>query len=333
MANDLDIAGATGMGAAAGAATGAQIGSIVPGAGTAVGAGVGAVVGGVGSFNKAKQASQAEQAIMAQDPQELARLAEIDRIRKSIGAGTDPLTQQAISRSQQAGATTQQRIARVTGGDVGATIAGMTRAQAGTQAATNQAITASQQRLPFFENLGQQLRTRVSQRALEVGLLKRDQALAENAAKQKAASANLAGALGGLGNQQGIPQSGGGGGVPVSGSPMAQTPMQGGLDQNGLKATSSFTEPNAVGLNAGTPPSLQADFGAGNNLLPAGFGAGAQPQMQIANQGLNTPIQQVPIATAEMPSTPGFFPTEATRATPLIDPLMQTIGSTTSSGL
>ena len=98
---------------------------------------------------------------MAQDPQELARLAEIDRIRKSIGAGTDPLTQQAISRSQQAGATTQQRIARVTGGDVGATIAGMTRAQAGTQAATNQAITASQQRLPFFENLGQQLRTRV----------------------------------------------------------------------------------------------------------------------------------------------------------------------------
>lgn len=154
--------------------------------------------------------------IQAQDALELQRLAEINRIRKSIGAGTDPLTQQKIAQAQQTGASTQGRLARSTGGNVGATIAALTRAQRGTQAATNQALAQTQQRLPFFENLSQQLSTRISQRSLELGLQKRDQRLAEKAASARARNANMAGAIGlagnaanGLGNQQQAPSGGG----------------------------------------------------------------------------------------------------------------------------
>jgi len=204
------VGGSAAKGALGGAATGAQIGSMVPGVGTAIGAAVGAVAGGVSSGIKANKAKKADERIQAQDPRELARLAEINRIRKSIGAGTDPLTQQQINQARQTGASTQGNIARVTGGNVGATVTGFTRAQRGTQAATNQAVAGAQQRLPFFENMAQQLNTRISQRALEVGLLRRDQAMAEKAADQKAASANIAGAIGALG---GMPKAGAGAGA------------------------------------------------------------------------------------------------------------------------
>ena len=204
------VGGSAAKGTLGGAATGAAIGSMVaPGIGTFIGAGVGAVAGGVSSGIKANKAKKADERIQAQDPRELARLAEINRIRKSIGAGTDPLTQQQINQARQTGASTQGNIARVTGGNVGATVAGLTRAQRGTQAATNQALAQSQQRLPFFENMAQQLNTRISQRALEVGLMRRDQAMAEKAADQKAASANISGAIGALG---GIPKLGAGAG-------------------------------------------------------------------------------------------------------------------------
>lgn len=156
-------------------------------------------------FEKKNQNSE----VQAQDALELQRLAEINRIRKSIGAGTDPLTQQKIAQAQEVGASTQGRLARSTGGNVGATIAALTRAQRGTQAATNQALAQTQQRLPFFENLSQQLSTRISQRSLELGLQKRDQRLAEKAASARARNANMAGAIGmagnasnGFGNQQ-----------------------------------------------------------------------------------------------------------------------------------
>ena len=199
------VGGSAAKGALGGAAMGAKIGSMIPipGVGTAVGAAVGAVAGGISSGMKANKAKKADEAIQAQDPRELARLAEINRIRKSIGAGTDPLTQQQIQQARQTGASTQGNIARVTGGNVGATVAGLTRAQRGTQAATNQALAQSQQRLPFFENMAQQLNTRISQRALEVGLMRRDQAMAEKAAANKAASANIAGAIGAFGGMSG----------------------------------------------------------------------------------------------------------------------------------
>lgn len=239
MATDLQMAGATAKGAMSGGMTGAQIGSMVPGVGTAVGAGVGAAVGGVGSFLKERNARQADKAVTSQDPAELRRLAEIDRIRKSIGAGTDPLTQQKVKEAQKTGAGTQEKIKRVTGGDIGATVAGLTKAQRGTQNATNQALAGAQTRLPFFENLAQQLKTRVSQRSLELGLMRRDQAMAERAQAGKEAAANLSGALGYMMNKQGMP---GTGTTPSVTSPTSTVPSQ------APQATSAYTEPNQVDI-------------------------------------------------------------------------------------
>jgi hypothetical protein len=216
------VGGSAAKGALGGAGSGLAIGAnpllmgATGGLSAPVGAAVGAIVGGVSSGIKANKAKKADEAIQAQDPMELARLAEINRIRKSIGAGTDPLTQNAIRVAQQTNASTQGNIARVTGGNVGATVTGLTRAQRGTQAATNQAVAGAQQRLPFFENMAQQLNTRISQRALEVGLMRRDQAMAEKAADQKAASANIAGAIGAAGSMKG-----GGAGAGPSQPPLA----------------------------------------------------------------------------------------------------------------
>ena len=212
---------AAGTGALSGGMTGAKIGSLVPGVGTAAGAAVGAAIGGISSGMKAKKAADANNAIQAQDSQELARLAEIDRIRKSIGAGTDPLTQQQLGVNQQVGATTQGRIGRSTGGAVGDTVTGLLRAQKGTQAANNQALAGSQQRLPFFENMGQQLRTRISQRALELGLQQRDQAMAEKAAQQKAVMNNISGALGAAANAGAL------GGAANAGAGISAAPVTG----------------------------------------------------------------------------------------------------------
>ncbi len=194
-----------------------------------------------------------ERGIQAQDPIELQRLAAIDRIRKSIGAGTDPLTQQAISRAQQTGASTQQRLARATGGSVGATIAALTRAQRGTQAATNQAIAGAQQRLPFFENLGQQLGTRISQRSLEIGLLNRAQSLAENAQAAKERAANIGGAVSVFSNARN-----------AQGVTNFQTPQ--GFD-SGFSGGKAGIQDGSVGFDASQPPSLNTDFGVGNNFI------------------------------------------------------------------
>jgi hypothetical protein len=281
------VGGSAAKGALGGAVTGAKIGSMIPipGVGTAVGAVVGAVAGGISSGTKANKAKKADERIQAQDPRELARLAEINRIRKSIGAGTDPLTQQQINQSRQTGASTQGNIARVTGGNVGATVAGLTRAQRGTQAATNQALAQSQQRLPFFENMAQQLNTRISQRALEVGLMRRDQAMAEKAADQKAASANIAGAIGAL---KGIPKVGVGAGLGPSQPPLA-VKQSVGFDQQ----SNGFISEGAPGVDKSV---FNIDDGNDDIVI------------ENVNQPTNT-----------------FIPTAATNATPLIDPNMQTI--------
>jgi hypothetical protein len=293
------VGGSAAKGALGGAGTGLALGSKIGGmigtaagpagtaagaaVGSAIGAGVGAVAGGISSGIKANKAKKADERIQAQDPRELARLAEINRIRKSIGAGTDPLTQQQINQARQTGASTQGNIARVTGGNVGATVAGLTRAQRGTQAATNQALAQSQQRLPFFENMAQQLNTRISQRSLEVGLMRRDQAMAEKAADQKAASANIAGAIGALG---GIPKLG-------------------------------------AGAGASQPP-LAVDQSVGFDQQSNGFTPGVDKSVFNIDDGND----DIVIENVNQP-TNTFIPTEATNATPLIDPNMQTI---TNSG-
>ena len=178
-----------------GAKTGAQIGSIIPGVGTAIGAAGGAVIGAIAGGGKAKkQEDERKKALQLpgqEDPAQAARLLEIDRIAKNIQSGTDAGTQQAIQQGQETTAATQSRLARNTGGNIGATTDALIKAQRAGGDAANQAISQGQTRLPFFMSLGQQLANRGEQRALELSLLNRAQGSAEGAQNQKERNVNF----------------------------------------------------------------------------------------------------------------------------------------------
>ena len=130
-----------------------------------------------------------------EDPGQTARLLEVDRISKNIQAGTDVATQQALTKGQETVAATQSRLSRVTGGNVGATVDALLKAQRAGGAAANQAIAQGQTRLPFFMNLGQQIANRAEQRKLELQLLERAQLSAEAAQAQKEQKVNLGASL------------------------------------------------------------------------------------------------------------------------------------------
>jgi len=185
------ILGGAGGGAAKGASLGAQAGTmIMPGIGTAIGAVGGAVIGGVAGGMKSKKAQDTRdkaQGFMpgTQDPTQVQRLAEIDQIAKNIQAGTDSATQTGLGQIQGQTAQTQNRLARVTGGNIGATVDALLKAQRAGGDASNQAIAQGQQRLPFFKGLGQDLANRIEQRSLDINLLNRDQYMAEAAQAQK----------------------------------------------------------------------------------------------------------------------------------------------------
>jgi hypothetical protein len=193
------MADGVGKGAATGgfkgATLGAKLGSVVPGIGTAVGAAggaaIGAIAGGVKAKKSAEEREKGLQLPTGEDPLMTSRELEIERIAKNIQAGTDSATQTAINEGQAATSGAQSRIARVTGGAPGATVDALLKSQKAGQSATNQAISQSQARLPFFENLAQQLSTRASQRKLELGLLGRAQTSAETAQTGKERNVNF----------------------------------------------------------------------------------------------------------------------------------------------
>jgi hypothetical protein len=188
MAQGLDMLMASGTGALGGASTGAKIGgmlgSVVPGVGNVVGAGVGAgvgaLVGGGSAAMKQKKATEAQK-IPLVDPMERQRLAELELQRKNLLAGTDAITQNAISEAKNLGSATNNAIIKNTGGDVSSTMDALLRAQKGTQQGVNQAVMEGRQRLPYFDSAAGNLNSRIAQRKLELGLLKRSQATAENA--------------------------------------------------------------------------------------------------------------------------------------------------------
>jgi hypothetical protein len=208
------MAEGVGKGALAGAGKGASLGSTlgsiipIPGVGSlvggAIGAGVGAIAGGVGAKKTAKEREKGLQLPGTEDPTQMARRAEIDRMAKNVAAGTDSATQTALDKGQQTTAATQSRLSRITGGNVGATTDALLKAQRAGGDAANQAIAQGQSRLPFFMNLGQQLSNRIEQRKLDLDLLARDQTSAETAQRQKEANVNAnavnaSGMLGDLG--------------------------------------------------------------------------------------------------------------------------------------
>jgi hypothetical protein len=190
MADNMDIIGAVGKGALAGAGTGATIGSVVPGIGTAIGAAGGAIIGGVASGLKQNTANKAQQ-IPIVDPMERNRLAQLEQQRKSLLSGTDAVTQSQIGDIKNIGAGVQGAITRNTGGDVSSALDALLRAQKNTQSSVNQAVVQGRERLPYFDNASGALMQRIAQRRLELDLLKRNQKVAENAQSRK--DANVSG--------------------------------------------------------------------------------------------------------------------------------------------
>lgn len=186
MANGQGMAGLSGT--AGGAAQGAKLGSMLGPKGMIAGAAIGGLVGGISGANKKKKANEASD-IARVDPMEQSRMAELNQITKNLSIGADSLTQNRLSELQKVGAQTQGAISKVSGGDVGSTVQGMLQSQRNTQTGVNTAL-ADRGQLPYFQNLAQQLQTRMSQRKLELDLLKRSQAMAETAQSQTDSNLN-----------------------------------------------------------------------------------------------------------------------------------------------
>lgn len=166
-----------------GGIAGGMIGSSI---GSAIGGGVESLFGGGGGGDKE---------VARADPNQVARLKEIDRTRKQISSGTDPITRSAISEIKKTGETTKGQLAKFTGGDVGGTISSFLRAQRNTGKGINDRFTATQGRVPFFENLSTQLGNRISQRKLELDINAQDTQRAQQAQSQTNKNLNLSGVI------------------------------------------------------------------------------------------------------------------------------------------
>lgn len=285
-------AGLTGgvSGASIGSKIGGLVGTVAPipgGAafGKVAGAAIGGLAGATGGLIKQKRAEDSQRIGMA-DPLEQSRMAELRQISKNISSGTDALTQNKISELQKMGAQTQGAIAKVSGGDVGATVQGMLQAQRNTQTGVNQALTDRGQ-LPYYQNMAQQLATRMSDRRLQLGLLDRAQQTAEYAQARKNANLNMMGAL--ATGVQGIQGLLGNQGTPSLSSATKggiTTDTTSGLDKNvanvdpnqsvwanngmSWETPSGITPASNPSLSSATTGGIVADTTAFANELPIG---------------------------------------------------------------
>jgi len=240
-------------------ALGSAIGSTIGGIGGAaiggpIGAQIGAGIGGIAG-GAIDLAGQKTPEVQMADPNQIARLREIESTKKQIASGTDPLTQQAVSDIRKTGETTKGQLAKFTGGDVGGTLSAMLRAQRNIGQGQNQAYAQSQQRLPFFENLQSQLGNRIAQRKLELDVNAQDTAKAERANTQRQIIGSVSGLIGsgvgalGSGAQAGQMGGslGGGGGVnslgqfnPGTSLPTITAPQLNPAFQQGLSGTNGM---------------------------------------------------------------------------------------------
>jgi hypothetical protein len=204
MADGLGLAGFSG--ALSGAGKGAQLGSIIPGVGTAAGAAGGALLGGITSMIGQNKANKAQEVPFA-DPMDIKRRAELEQVRKSLMVGTDPGTQLGIQSAQAIARGVQNPIVRSTGGDVSATMDALLKTQKNAQGAANQAIAEGRQSIPFFETAYGNLASTINQRKLELALLNRSQATAENAQARTDQNVNANALLATQGGTQTIPEA------------------------------------------------------------------------------------------------------------------------------
>jgi hypothetical protein len=177
-------------GAAIGSLLGAAAGSVVPGVGTAVGMGIGSAVGNLVDTSVAKNKADNARPLM-EDPEQRALLEEIRAKRMSTEMGTDITTQAAIGEVADAAEATRGSLVRATGGNAGQTVDALLKSQKMQQQGVNNAVAQAQTRIPFYTSLQDQMLDRLSQRKLELTLLDKAQAAAEEAQYGKENTMNI----------------------------------------------------------------------------------------------------------------------------------------------
>ena len=150
---------------------GAGIGAAVGGpAGAAVGAKLGSAAGGLGTMfsgmAKKKRAEKARPDLV--DPDTQARLEQAKRKLKSMEAGTDTATMNALRENQRLTEATKSDIAKNTGGNVAGTVDAMLKAQRTSGRNINSAVADSARRSSGFRSVVDRLADRVADRKREI---------------------------------------------------------------------------------------------------------------------------------------------------------------------
>ena len=194
-------ANSAGMGWAEGSVKGATTGFTVGGPwGALIGAALGGTRGMITGAVKHNKRSDAQNAV---DAMEANRLQQLTQARRSIEAGTDAGTMNAKAENARLNRSTQNVIARNSGGNVAATVNGFLRAQSNAQGNVNQIEANSRQQLPFYMNAEGELTQRMAQRKLELSLLKQNQQNAQSAQDAKERNVNANALISTLGSQIG----------------------------------------------------------------------------------------------------------------------------------
>jgi len=142
-------------------------------------------------FQNKKKAKQAEPGLT--DPGQVATLEYLKQKAKGFGTGSAFTAEKAMVGQNTA--ATRSAIARNTGGDVGATIGGMVRAQQAGNAGIAQVIAGASQREQFFTQAFVKQENLVAQRKLELQLLKQSKLEAKAASQIQSGTSNLMGGL------------------------------------------------------------------------------------------------------------------------------------------
>lgn len=177
-----------------GTLAGAAIGTAVAGpAGTAIGAKLGSAAGGLtqGIFGAAGQRKADRMMPQEVDPAQARLLEEARRKARQAEAGTDAVTQTNIREAEQLGEATKSDLAKITGGNVGATIDAMLKAQRMTGKNINSALAQGSQRALGFGNMASTLVNEIAQRRADLQMIKASQQRAQAAQNLQTGMQNL----------------------------------------------------------------------------------------------------------------------------------------------
>ena len=154
-----------GMDALEGAGTGATIGTeISPGWGTAIGAVAGALLGLAGGEIKKKRDEKNQ--LPLTDPYQIGMLNDLKRKQRSLETGTADQAQQDLIK--QAGATAQQNIVKLSGGNIGVAVSQLNAAQRATGKNMNELFSEMSAESFKMDDLMESLVSKIANRKLEI---------------------------------------------------------------------------------------------------------------------------------------------------------------------